>query len=296
MQETVQQVINALSLGSIYALMALGVAIVFSILGLINFAHGEFLTVAGYAMVFMFNKGIPFVFIIPLAILSAAAAAVLLERIAFRPLRGSQPLTLLMTSFAASLVIQNIFLLFVGARPKPLEFPGVVDSQVTIGSVSIQWLDIVTLLTTIAVLVILMLFLRRTVTGLAMRSAADDFPTTRLMGIRANGVVVAAFVVSGALAGLAAVFYFAAAPAVEPTSGFLPLIKGFIASVIGGLGSLPGAVLGGFLLAGLEVSVEALLPDSLNAYVDAFVFTIVIAVLLFRPSGILGSHETQARV
>jgi branched-chain amino acid transport system permease protein len=295
MQETVQQVVNALSLGSIYALIALGVAIVFSILGLINFAHGEFLTVAGYAMFFLFSAGIPFVFIVPLAILSAAVAAVLLERIAFRPLRGSRPLTLLMTSFAASLVIQSIFLLFVGARPKALEFPGFVDSKLTIGSVSIQWLDIVTLLVMIAALAILTLYLRRTLTGIAMRSAADDFPTTRLMGIRANGVVVAAFVVSGALAGLAAVFYFASTPAVAPTSGFLPLLKGFIAAVIGGLGSLSGAVLGGFLLAGLEVSIEALLPGSLNAYVDAFVFTIVIALLLFRPNGILGSIGAQAR-
>jgi branched-chain amino acid transport system permease protein len=201
----------------------------------------------------------------------------------------------LLTSFAASLIIQNAFLLFVGARPKALEFPNIVDDQLQVASISIQWLDIVTLITTIIALIVLTQFLRRSVAGLAMRSAADDFPTTRLMGVRANRVVVGAFVVSGALAGLAAVFYFAAIPAVEPTSGFLPLLKGFIASVIGGLGSLSGAVLGGFLLAGLEVSIEALLPESLNAYVDAFVFAIVIAVLLFRPSGILGSREAESR-
>jgi branched-chain amino acid transport system permease protein len=296
MEETVQQVVNALSLGSIYALIALGVAIVFSIMGLINFAHGELITVAGYTMLLLFGQGLPLVVVVPSAILAAVVAAVLLERVAFRPLRGSPPLTLLLTSFAASIIIQSAFLLSEGARPKGLRFPTVVDERLTIGSISIQWLDVLTLAATIAALVALTWFLSRTVTGLSMRSAADDFSTTRLMGVRANRVVVMAFVVSGALAGLAAVFYFAATPAVEPTSGFLPMLKGFIAAVIGGLGSLSGAVLGGFLLAALEVSIEALLPASLSAYVDAFVFTVVIAVLLFRPSGLLGSTEAESRV
>lgn len=295
MEETVQQVINALSLGSIYALIALGVAIVFSIMGLINFAHGELITVSGYTMLLLFGQGVPFALVVPSSILAAILAAVVLERVAFRPLRGSQPLTLLLTSFAASLVIQSGFLLFAGARPKGLDFPGLVDERLTIGSVSIQWLDVLTLATTIAALIVLGLFLSRTVTGLAMRSAADDFPTTRLMGVRANRVVVMAFVVSGALAGVAAMFYFAATPAVEPTAGFLPLLKGFIASVIGGLGSLTGAVLGGFLLAALEVSIEAILPAALSAYVDALVFAIVIAVLVLRPSGLLGSREAESR-
>ncbi|MGH8571316.1 MAG: branched-chain amino acid ABC transporter permease, partial [Gammaproteobacteria bacterium] len=143
MQEAIQQIVNALSLGSIYALIALGVAIVFSIMGLINFAHGELITVAGYSMLFLFTQGVPFVLVVPGGILAAVVAAVILERVAFRPLRGSPPLTLLLTSFAASLIIQNTFLLFGGARPKGLDFPGIVDDQVEIASVTIQWLDIV---------------------------------------------------------------------------------------------------------------------------------------------------------
>ncbi|MGH2745970.1 MAG: branched-chain amino acid ABC transporter permease, partial [Thermoleophilaceae bacterium] len=130
MQEAIQQIVNALSLGSIYALIALGVAIVFSIMGLINFAHGELITVAGYSMLFLFTQGVPFVLVVPGGILAAVVAAVILERVAFRPLRGSPPLTLLLTSFAASLIIQNTFLLFEGARPKGLEFPGIADDQV----------------------------------------------------------------------------------------------------------------------------------------------------------------------
>jgi branched-chain amino acid transport system permease protein len=293
MTEAIQQVINALSLGSIYALIALGVALVFSILRLINFAHGELVTVAGYAMFLLAGLGVPWFVIAPAAILAAVAAALLLERIAYRPLRGAQPLTLLLTSYGISLVLQSAFLLSFGARPKGIEFPAWVDAGIVIGTLRIQWLDVATLLVTLAVFGGLNLFLRRTVIGLALRSAADDFRTTRLMGIRANAVVIGAFVVSGALAGLAALFFFAAIPTVTPSTGFGPMLHGFIATVIGGLGSLTGAVLGAFLLAGLNVFCEAVLSDSLNPYVDAIVFVLAIAVLRFRPSGVLGLRRAE---
>jgi branched-chain amino acid transport system permease protein len=288
MEVFVEQTINALSVGSIYALIALGVAMVFSILGLINFAHGEFLTVTGYVIFLMSTRDVPWAVTVPSAILAGALAAVVLERTAFRPIRGSSILTMLLVSMAASLVIQNFLLLFVGAISRPMEYPAWVDDGFEIGSYSVQYLDVVTLATTVAVLLALNLFLRRTVTGLALRAAASDFRTTRLMGVRANAVVIAAFAISGGLAALAAVFYFAANPVVVPTSGFTPLLKGFIASVIGGLGSLSGAVLGGFLLGFLEVYLAGYLPTSLSGYVDAFTFGILIIVLLFRPTGVLG--------
>lgn len=292
MTEAIQQVVNALAIGSIYALIALGVAMIFSILRLINFAHGELVTVAGYTMYFL-QGTMSWALIVPLAILSSILAAVLLERIAYRYLRGAQPLTLLLTSFMVSLVLQAAFLLFIGARPKSIDFPLWVDASFTIGAVRLQWLDMTTLAVTIVAMLVLNQFLRRAITGLAMRSAADDFPTTRLMGIRANAVIVGAFVVAGILAGLAALFYFAATPAVAPKTGFEPMLKGFIATVIGGLGNLRGAVLGAFLLASLEVFVEAVLIGSFDVYVDAIVFGIAIAVLLFRPSGILGSERAE---
>jgi branched-chain amino acid transport system permease protein len=147
--------------------------------------------------------------------------------------------------------------------------------------------------TTIAIVAGLTLFLKRTVLGLALRSAADDFQTTRLMGVRANAVIVGAFLISGALAGIAGLFFFAVVPNVVPTSGFEPMLKGFIACVIGGMGSLPAAVIGGFLLAFVEVGCEALLSDTLNPYLDAIVFAVAIGILRWRPGGVFGVRLTE---
>lgn len=287
MDLAVQQIINALSLGSIYALIALGVAMVFSILRLANFAHGEMVTVTGYTLYLLLGT-VPWYLACVAGVLAAILAALLLERLAYRRLRGAQPLTLLMTSFAVSVGLQGLFLLTFGPRPKGLELPAFVDSMVTVGTVRIQLIDIVVLAVTIMVVTGLTLYLKRAVLGLALRAAADDFPTTRLMGIRANAVVVSAFVISGALAGIAGLFLFAIVPNVVPTSGFGPMLKGFIACVIGGLGSLPAAVIGGFLLAFVEVGFGSLLSSTLNPYLDAIVFAAAIAILRWRPSGVFG--------
>jgi branched-chain amino acid transport system permease protein len=289
MSETVQQVVNWLSLGGIYALLALGVAVVFSILGLINFAHGELVTIAGYAMLVLFGAGVPWPFVFVLGIAAAGIAAVLMERIAFRPVRKAPQATVLLTSLALSLIIQNAFLLFVGARPKSVGLPDWTSASFHIGGIVLQWIDIVTLAVTIVVLVGLTLFLRRSILGLALRAAADDLSVTRLMGIPAQRVIVGAFAVSGILAGVAAIFFLSQTALVGPTTGFTPLLKGFIAAVIGGLGSLSGAVVGGYLLAGLEILFQATLPAGLLPASDAVVFGIVVLVLLVRPQGILGA-------
>jgi branched-chain amino acid transport system permease protein len=176
-----------------------------------------------------------------------------------------------------------------------IPYPDWVNAQVNLGSLPLGWLDVITFVVTIVTLVGMSMFLRKSTTGIALRSAASDFDTTRLMGINANRVIVGAFLASGALAGLAAVLYFAESPFVDPTSGLTPVIKGFIATVIGGLGSLSGAVLGGFVLGALEVAIDATLPDSLAVYGDAFVFVIVIIVLLFRPAGLLGVRTSEGR-
>ena len=296
MSETIEQIVNALSLGSIYALLALGVALVFSIVRLVNFAHGEFLTIAGFTMYLGADAGLPFALLVVLAIAAAALTAIMLERVAFRPLRGAREDTLLIASFAVSVFLVSVLRIAFGSRPKVIPYPDWINSQINIGSLPLGWLDVITFGITIVALVAMSVFLKRTTTGIALRSAASDFDTTRLMGIKANRVIVGAFFVSGALAGLAAVLYFASSPFVDPTSGLQPVIKGFIATVIGGLGSLSGAVVGGFLLAGLEVAIRATLPDSLAVYSNAFVFVIVILVLLFRPSGLLGTPTTAGRV
>jgi branched-chain amino acid transport system permease protein len=286
-QEAVQQIINALSLGSTYALLALGLAMVFSILGLVNFAHGELVTVAAYTIYLEDRAGMPFWVQVPSAIVAAAIAAVLMERIAFRPLRGASFITLLFASFAVSVIIQNIFLAAVSPRQKGVRLPDIFNEAVRIGDFTIGWLQIITTITCFVALGILTLFLRRSTQGLGMLAASQDFQVTRLMGIPANRVIAAAFAISGALAGVAAIFILARRGTVEPTMGFIPVLKAFIASVIGGLGSLSGAVVGGFVLAAIEVGLDALLPNEALGFRDAFALAIVIVILYFRPDGLL---------
>ena len=293
--EGAQQFVNALSLGSVYALLAIGVAAVFAVVGLINFAHGEVLTLSGFAMLLAANAGWPWETFIPVAILTGAVAAVLMERIAFRPVRDAPPVTLLLTSLGLSLIIQSALLLWRGPRPETINMPDFTQSTLHIGGVVVHWLDIATIATTLVALAALNLFLRKSVRGLAMRASAEDFTMTRMMGVRANTVITASFAVSGVLAGIAAFFYLGATTGqVGYDYGFNLLLKGFVAAVIGGLGSLSGAVLGGFIVAGLEVFLQITLPADQTPYSAAIVFGIVILVLLFRPQGIVGARGARA--
>jgi branched-chain amino acid transport system permease protein len=287
-QEAVQQAINALSLGSTYALLALGLAMVFSILGLVNFAHGELVTVAAYTMYFEYIKGVPFAVQVPSAILAAGIAAVLMERLAFRPLRGASFLTLLFSSFAVSVIIRSLFLALVSPRQKGVQLPSLFNEAIHAGPFTIGWLQVITTITCLGALGVLTIFLRRSIQGMGMLAASQDFQVTRLMGIPANRVIASAFAISGILAGVAAIFILARRGTVEPAMGFTPVLKAFIASVIGGLGSLAGAALGGFVLAGIEVGLDASLPNSALPFRDAFALLIVVVILYFRPEGLLG--------
>jgi branched-chain amino acid transport system permease protein len=222
------------------------------------------------------------------AVLVAALAGVLMERIAFRPLRGASFVTLLFSSFAISVIIQNLFLALISPRQKGVPMPGVFNDAIRFGGTySIGWLPVITTLTCLVSLFVLTLFLRRSVQGLGMLAASQDFAVTRLMGISANRVIMAAFAISGGLAGVAAVFILARRGTVEPSMGFNPVLKAFIASVIGGLGSLSGAVVGGFVLAFIEVALDATLPIGAAPFRDAFALLIVVAILYFRPEGLL---------
>jgi branched-chain amino acid transport system permease protein len=282
-----QDLVNALALGSSYALLALGLAIVFNILRLINFAHGELLTLSGFSMYVSLTHGLPWALVIPIALIVPMVAAVLMERIAFRPVRGATMTTTLVTSFALAVVVQMAVTIAFGARPKAVAFPEWVKGNVHLGPLDVQTLQLLTLGTTVVALSVLVVFFRRTLIGISMRAAAEDFPVTRLMGVRANRVVATAFAISGCLAGLAAIFYVARRGAVDPLMGLTPVLKAFIAAVIGGLGSLSGAVVGGFLLGVIEATLQAVLPDRSLPFADAIAFGIVVVVLLWRPDGIL---------
>ncbi|MDH6230526.1 branched-chain amino acid transport system permease protein [Mesorhizobium soli] len=282
-----QQLVNALSLGGTYALLALGLAVVFSIMGLINFAHGELMTAAGYGMCFALIAGLPFGLAVIVAIAVAVVLVLLMERIAFRPVRGASGTTLLLTSFAVSAILRVLFQNFVSARPKPVPMPMSLSGTIEIAGLHIGIIQAISILMTVVMLVGLNIFLRTTVLGRAMRAASEDFAIVRLMGIRANAVVATAFAISGLLAGVAGMLWVAQRGSVDPLMGFLPVLKAFIAAIIGGLGSLSGAVAGGFLLGFIEVLLQAYLPENLLGYRDAFTILLVIGVLLFAPQGLL---------
>lgn len=291
----IEQSVNALSLGGTYALLALGLAVVFSILGMINFAHGALMTLTGYALVYAGLAGLPFALAAPAAVLVAMASAVVLERVAFRPVRRASGATMLLTSFAVAVLLQLAFQLFISTRPQIVPLPSVLTTAVNFGDVSIGTNRLISVAVAVAVLFGLNLFLRRTTIGLAMRAAAEDFDVTRLMGVRADRVISAAFALSGLLAAVAAVLWIAQRSSVDPLMGLVPVLKAFIATTMGGLGSLLGAVLGGLLLGAIEIYLAAYLPDGALPYHGALTLGIVILVLVVRPQGLVGPTRELAR-
>lgn len=288
-----QQIINAVSLGGVYALLALGLAIVFSIVGLINFAHGELMTLSGYALLASLVLGLPFPVAVLVAVTCGALAAVAMERIAFRPMRGASVTSLLLTSFAVSSLLKVVFQNGISARPQAVAMPGWMTGAFSFGDFTIGVGPSISIVVSALALIALEVFLRRTVTGTAMRAAAEDFDVVRLMGIPASRIIATAFLLSGLLAGLAAMLWVAQRASVDPLMGFTPVLKAFIAAVVGGLGSLPGAVAGGFLLGIIEVLLQATLPAAIAPYRDAIVLSGVIAVLLLRPQGLIPAVRVQ---
>jgi branched-chain amino acid transport system permease protein len=288
-----QQIINAVSLGGVYALLALGLAIVFSIVGLINFAHGELMTLSGYALLAALVFGLPFPAAVLVAVSCGALAAVAMERVAFRPMRGASVTSLLLTSFAVSSLLKVVFQNGISARPQAVAMPGWMTAAFSFGDFTIGVGPSISIVVSALALIALELFLRRSVTGTAMRAAAEDFNVVRLMGIPASRIIATAFLLSCLLAGLAAMLWVAQRASVDPLMGFTPVLKAFIAAVVGGLGSLPGAVAGGFLLGIIEVLLQATLPAAVAPYRDAIVLSGVIAVLLVRPQGLIPAVRVQ---
>ena len=311
----IQQVVNALSAGSLYALMAVGLAMVFGILRLINFAHGDVMMVASYIAFFALGAGLSLPIALPIVVTGTVIVGLLMERVAYRPLRGAPDVALLLSSFAVGQILQNGVLL--GTRlaglPTLIAFPSpeILNGVVTIGAITIPKVNVASFFAGIVLLGLLTVFVTRTTLGLSMRAAAEDLSAARLMGIKVNRVVATAFGIGAGLAAVAGVLYSVQAGQINPYMGFTPVLKAFIAAVIGGFGSIAGAVLGGYVLGFLEVFVTALagigdllpagsvppevrtflqtiLPSGLGSWRDAVVFVILILVLLVRPQGILG--------
>jgi branched-chain amino acid transport system permease protein len=293
--QAVELVIAAVSLGSTYALLALGLVIVFGILRLINFAYGEFLMIGGYAMVALqgIAPGVPWGARAMLSVGVVIGTALVLERVAFRPVRASHgpPINLLLTSFACSTILQSLAMVLISPRSKGIQYPSVISAEIAFGPLRIAALDIVALVVSGLSLLGLVILLRKTFLGVCLRAAADDFTMTRLLGVRANRVIATAFAISGGLAGVGGILYFARIGLVRPDIGLGPVIIAFFASVVGGMESLGGALIGGFVLSFLTIGLQAVLPASALEYRDAFMFLIVIAILLFRPQGLMPGRQ-----
>lgn len=293
--ELTQQLINALSLGSIYALFALGLAMVYSTLGILNFAYGELITIVGYTMYFASLAGLPFIAAAALGIVVAGGCSVLMQLAVFRPLRGANFVTLLFASFALSQVLQGLFRQVISPRSKGIPAPSLFSDFITIGGLRIGVLTLITLGVALAAMILLLFFMRKSRAGLQMRACAQDLTTARVLGVRANRVIPLAFLVSGLLAGVAGVLWIARTTSVNPGTGFTPILVGFVAIVMGGLGSIPGAVIGGFVFGALEVLLQAYLPSSVVPFQFALALVAVAVILYARPEGLVG-HRVEVKV
>lgn len=291
MEYFLQQLLNILALGGTYALLAIGLAIVFSVLGFINFAHGELMTITGYAIFFSLAAGAPFLLALVLGVAAAAAAAAAIEYVAFRPVRNSNPVTMLLTSLAVGSILHVLFQNLIAVRPKAIPVPSALAGAIEIGSVTIGTIQLLSVVTTLVALAALALFLKHSLLGLSMRAAAQDFNVTRLMGVNANLVISTAFCISGVLAGIAGILWVFQRGSVDPLMGFQPVLKAFIAVALGGTGSLSGAVAGGVLLGAIEVLLRAYLPEGMQPYKEALSLSMVIAVLFFWPQGLIPRKE-----
>jgi branched-chain amino acid transport system permease protein len=289
-----QHTVDALTLGSSFALYALGIALIFGIMGLINFAHGELIMVGAYTLVLISGVGWPVLIVATIGI--AIVFALAMERVAFRPLRGANPATLLIASFALSYLLQNLAILIEGSAPRGTSVAPWLSASYNVGSLNITHLAVVTVAVTAALLVALGLFLARTRTGVQMRAAAEDFRMARILGVRANTVIATAFAISGLFAGIGAYLLVAQTGEVSPGMGSQPVLYAFVATVLGGMGSLRGAVLGGYVFGAVTVALQATLPGSLASYRDAFAFGAVIVILLFRPQGLIVARSAVTRV
>jgi branched-chain amino acid transport system permease protein len=266
---------------------------VFGILRLINFAHGDLIMVGSYAALLLLAAGAPFWVAALAGIAASTIAGLIMERVAYRPIRGAPDVAMLLTSFAVTILLENAAILLFTPTARPFPAPAFLGTAFRFGPLRVASVDLVAISVAGILLVLLTLFVTRTQVGVSMRAASQDLLAARLVGINVNAVIAYAFAIGSMLAGVVGLLWSARVGKIDPLMGFYPVLKAFVASVIGGLGSLPGAVLGGYVLGILEILLQGLLPEALTPFRDGFVFVALIILLLFRPNGILGSTERE---
>lgn len=291
----IQFLIDVLSLGGAYALMALGLVIVYGILRLVNFAYGELIMVTGYTMFLLGGSALPWIVMAAIGVLMAIVAGIATDYVAFRPVRAKSVTAVLITSFAFSTLLQNAALLFISPRPRNVPLPDIFSETVHFAGVVTPARNLITIATAVVLLAVFAWVMKRSVLGIAMRAAATHFTMARMLGVPANLVISTAFAISGLLAGIVSLFWIGRIGSVVPGIGLEPLLVAFIATVIGGMRSLQGAVLGGFLLAFIDTGLNYSLPQDLLKFRDAFTFSLVILILLWRPAGLMKGPASGQR-
>ena len=282
-----EYILAGITAGGQYALIAIGYTMVYGILRLINFAHGDVFMVAGLLMVYA-SANMPFYLSIPLVLLLTTLVGFAIERVAYKPLRQAPRMSSMISAIGVSYLLQNLALYITGGLPKIYPTIEFFAESIVIFGATTKRVTLVTPILTVALLVALVCLIKYTKVGMAMRAVSKDFETSQLMGIKINNVISTTFVIGSFLAAVGSVLYFSSYPSVTPISGALPGLRAFVAAVVGGIGSIPGAVVGGFIIGICENLVKA---TGLTIFSDAFTFLLLIVILCVRPTGIFGEKN-----
>ena len=282
--------LSGITVGSLYALIAIGYTMVYGILRLINFAHGDIFMMAGFFMVYI-SASMPMAVAIPVVLIMTVALGLLIERAAYKPLRSAPRMSVMISAIGVSYLLQNLATYITGglARPYP-EIP-FLKGTFMLGALKIKIITVVTPLLTILLVIALVIFINHTKTGMAMRAVSRDFDTARLMGIKVNNIISVTFIIGSFLAGVGSILYFSNYGQVSPTIGAMPGLKAFVAAVFGGIGSIPGAVLGAYIIGICESLIKS--NNSIAIFSNAFTFALMILVLLFNPNGMFGEKLAE---
>jgi branched-chain amino acid transport system permease protein len=289
-----EQVANGIILGSMYALIAIGFSLIYGIVRLINFAHGDIVTIGAFAMLASVAAiGAPFLISILIVLVVGAGVGVLIERVAFRPMRGAPQVTGFIASLAVAIIIENVGIMALSAQPRNFIVPAYLSTFIRLGSLQVRAIDLTIVLLTIVLMTALALFVRFTKVGMAMRATAENYEVARLMGINIDRMIMLAFAIGSALAAIAGLMWGSKYSQISPLMGLIPGLKAFVAAVIGGVGSISGAMLGGYVLGLAEVLFVGLLPPEYSGYRNVFVFSTLIVILLVMPNGLLGRSTDE---
>ena len=281
--------LSGITVGSLYALIAIGYTMVYGILRLINFAHGDIFMMAGFFMVYA-SASMPTAVALPLVLVMTVVLGVLIERAAYKPLRSAPRMSVMISAIGVSYLLQNLATYITGGLARPYPEIAFLKKTLAVGSLNVKVITIVTPLLTILLVVALVIFINHTKTGMAMRAVSKDFDTARLMGIKVNNVISATFVIGSFLAGVGSILYFSNYGQVSPMIGAMPGLKAFVAAVFGGIGSIPGAVIGAFIIGICENIIKGL---GWTTFSDAFTFALLIVVLCVKPTGLFGEKVTD---